>query len=314
MRCIAVYFLFLLVLFAGTKVQCQLTYASLKVEYDSAWTFKNLQLIPIRFRDQPTTNVTEGQPFKHSLSLAEALAKGKAKIKEVIYENGADLNWLEILNTSKQPLIINSGDLLEGGKQDRMIGETKIIPPGKSDYLKVYCIEKGRWDDKVKSFHHSGSANTEMKKTMDLTGRQAEVWKEIERQFASEKKTSDTWPYLKLHNAAGTTDSSYIKYFTDKFSRSDSAYAGFLAITKDRIINCELFASTDLTNIAFRSILSSLVQSVLTSEPPSVNHKTMKAFLDNLLESEASQKSFIASHGQVHKYEGRVIHLIAYGD
>lgn len=295
-------------LFVHFAAQCQLTYATLKVDYDSAWTYKNLQLIPVRFRHLPENLL----PFKNGLSLGEALSRGKAKIKEVLYENGADVNWLEIQNISKQPLVMNSGDLLEGGKQDRMIGETKIIPPGKSDYLKVYCIEKGRWDDKAKSFRHSGSANTEMKKVMDLSARQNEVWKEIERQFSAEKKTSGTWPYLKLRNPKFATDSDYLKYFTNRFKQSDSAFAGFLAVSGNQIINCELFASSDLTNIAFPSILSSLVQSVLKGREPTLPVSNIKVFMDKFLESEIAQKAFMPTHGQVHKYEGRVIHLIVY--
>ena len=308
-----IYMLVFFSLVVHTAGQCQLTYEQLKVEYDSAWTYKNLQLIPVRFRDQPDDVNGVKQPFTHPLSLAEALMKGKAKIKEVLYENGADVNWLEVFNLSKQPLMIHSGDLLAGGKQDRIIGETKVLAPGTSDYLKVYCIEKGRWDDKTKTFNHSGSANIEMKKVMDLSGRQNEVWKEIERQFAHEKKTSETWPYLKLHNA-GVSDTGYINFFSRKFRQSDSAYSGFLAITGDRIINCELFASSELTNLAFPSVLSSLVQSVVQSKEPSLPQNKMKNFMDKLLENEVSQKAFIAAHGQMHKYEGRVIHLIAYGD
>lgn len=296
---------------ACKQVSGQLTYQNLEVVYDSAWTFKNLSLIPIRFKDFPAEG-TRLMSGLQTISLPEALLKNKVKIKEVLYEDGADLNWLQIVNNSKQSLVINSGDLLAGGKQDRLIGETKIIAPGESDYLKVYCIEKGRWDDKIKQFHHSGSADMEVKKVMDVTGRQMEVWNEIEGRFNANKISSNTWPYLQLHKIYGA-DSSYIRYFTQKFKQSDSAYAGFLAVTGNHIISCELFAASNLTNIAFPGMLSSLVLSVAKSSPPVVSVYTMKKFMDELLRNEFTQKIFVTAHGQMHLYQGKVMHIIVYG-
>ena len=302
------------VLFVLTCMQstCQLTYQNLIVEYDSVWTFKNLSLIPVRFKGPPAegTRLINGL---QTISLPEALIKNKVKIKEVLYEDGADLNWLQIINTSKQSLVINSGDLLAGGKQDRLVGETKIIAPGTSDYLKVYCIEKGRWDDKIKQFHHIGSADMEVKKVMDITGRQMEVWKEIEAQFSARKITSTTWPYLQLHKNGANVDSSYIKYFTQKFKQSDTSFAGFLAITGSHIISCELFASVNLTSMAYAGMLSSLVQSVVVSSPPAVPFSILKKFLDEFLINEFAQKTFVATHGQIHLYQGKVMHIIVYG-
>ncbi len=290
----------------------QLTYQTLSVQYDSVWTFKNLSLIPIRFKDQPgeARRILSGL---QTISLPEALLKNKVKIKEVIYESGADLNWLEVVNTSKQSLVINSGDLLAGGKQDRMVGETKIIEPGASDYLKVYCIEKGRWDDKIKQFRHSGSAGMKVKKVMDLTGRQMDVWKEIEAEFGARKIPSVTWPYLQLHKTGAYGDSSYVQYFMQKFRQSDSSYAGFLAITGNQIISCELFAASNLTSIAFPGMLGSLIQSVATSSVPVLPVTAMKQYMDELLRSELAQKIFVAGHGQMHFYHEKLMHIIVYG-
>lgn len=304
----------LLLLIAGSCAHAQLTYNNLRVDYDSAWTYKNLQLIPIRYKTPPGAGATPGAGLQ-PISLPEAMQKGKAKIKEVYYKNDADVNWLQITNESKQALVINNGDMLSGGKQDRMVGETKIIAPGESDYLKVYCIEKGRWDKKAKGFQHSGSADTQLKKVMDLTGRQSDVWKEIERQYAADNKTSATWPYINLYNGFSPADSSYIRFFTDKFSRSDSSFAGFLAITKNQIINCELFSSASFTSLSFPSIITSLVHYAAGQGGlPMVRQSDMKKFMDQLLTSEEQQKTFVTGRGKLHTYQDKVIHLIVYGE
>ena len=196
-----------------------------------------------------------------------------------------------------------------------MSAETKILKPGKKDYLKVFCIEKGRWDKKPRSFKFSGSSDPVLKKVMDKTGRQHEVWKEIERQYATEKTNSETYPYLKINRTYSKIDLDYITYFTNKFKQSDSAYSGFLAITGNRIINCELFSSAELLGSSFNIILRSLVSTaIIEGSTPKMPQDGMKVFMDKLLSNTESQKAFIAGRGKLDLHDGKVIHLIAYGD
>src|SRR5688500_3519932 len=107
----------------------QLTHATLRVVYDTPWTYKNLQLIPVRFTNRVEGLPAPAKPSLPVISLQEAMMKGKIKIKEVKYAGGGAVNALEIKNTSKQPVMINTGEMLGGGKQDRMIAETKILQP-----------------------------------------------------------------------------------------------------------------------------------------------------------------------------------------
>lgn len=307
--------LFTLLVFCCTAaLHAQLTYNELIVQYDSAWTFKNLQLIPVKFK-APGTGLPPGEGRNELVTLQQAMLQNKAKIKEIIYQKGADVNWVEVTNTSKQTVVINSGALLAGGKQDRVIAETKILRPGKKDYLKVFCIEKGRWDKKPKSFAYSGNSDPSLKRIMDKTGRQQEVWKEIERQYDAEKLTSGTYPYLKINRTATKLDLDYIVYFTNKYKQSDSLFAGFLSITANKIINCELFASTDMTHLAFDDMLRNLVAvAVAKGAPPTLSKDDMEQFMDKLLMNNEAQKTFLTTHGKMDVQDGKVIHLVAYGD
>ena len=45
---------------------------------------------------------------------------------------GAQVNQLVLVNNSKRPLILLAGEIVTGGKQDRVIGKDRIIP-GESD-------------------------------------------------------------------------------------------------------------------------------------------------------------------------------------
>lgn len=294
-------------------INAQLTYNEVMVQYDSAWTFKNLQLIPVKFKNIPQGHVSNSSP--RTLSFTEALQKHKIKLQEMQYENGADVNWLQVTNRSKQSVMVQSGEIVAGGKQDRMVGETKIIAPNSTDYIHVYCVEKRRWDDKPKDFELHGVANSELRKVMDVSSRQNEVWKEIDRQFAVRKKTSETLSYLNLYNDSARTDTSYINYFTKKYNASDSNFAGYIFITANRIISTELFASAELTGISFINMLSSYVHSAISNgSKPVVPVNKMKEFMDKILISEKAQKAYVAGHGKIHMLNGKVIHLIAYDD
>ncbi len=60
--------------------------------------------------------------------------------------SGAQVNQLVLVNNSKRPLILLAGEIVTGGKQDRVIGKDRIVP-GESDPLDldVFCVEPGRW-------------------------------------------------------------------------------------------------------------------------------------------------------------------------
>lgn len=310
-RLLCVFFM----LISFSSVPAQLTYKELKVEYDSAWTFRNLQIIPVRYKAGAglPTGSTANTP--HPLSLSEALEKHKIKLQEIQYEKGADVNWLQVTNHSKQDVVIQSGEILDGGKQDRMIGETKIVAAGSTDYLHVFCVEKRRWSDKPKAFKTAGVANSELQKTMNVKKRQSEVWKEIDRQFAGNDKKSETFSYVDLYNNTLRDDSDYIRYFLRKYSETDSTFAGYIFITGTRILSTELFATADLTHIAFRNMLSSYVQTARANgASPRVPVSRQKELMDKVLINEQSQKIYVTAHGKLQVTDGKVIHLVAYED
>jgi hypothetical protein len=59
---------------------------------------------------------------------------------------GAQVNQLVLVNNSKRPLILLAGEIVTGGKQDRVIGKDRIIPPESDPMdLGVFCVEPGRW-------------------------------------------------------------------------------------------------------------------------------------------------------------------------
>jgi len=59
---------------------------------------------------------------------------------------GADVNRLVLVNNSKRPLLLLAGEIVTGGKQDRVIGKDRIVPAESDPVdLGVFCVEPGRW-------------------------------------------------------------------------------------------------------------------------------------------------------------------------
>jgi hypothetical protein len=71
-------------------------------------------------------------------------------------ESGAEVNRLVLVNNSKRPLLLLAGEIVTGGKQDRVIGKDRIVPAESDPVdLSVFCVEPGRW---VASSDHFGTS------------------------------------------------------------------------------------------------------------------------------------------------------------
>jgi len=73
-------------------------------------------------------------------------------------ESGAEVNRLVLVNNSKRPLLLLAGEIVTGGKQDRVIGKDRIVPPESDPVdLSVFCVEPGRWVATSDHFGTSGA-------------------------------------------------------------------------------------------------------------------------------------------------------------
>jgi hypothetical protein len=75
------------------------------------------------------------------LTLQEAMGKGSVRVIET-----GSVNELQIENTGGEDIFIQSGDIVKGGKQDRVLMVSLLLPP-KSGKVPIssFCVEQGRW-------------------------------------------------------------------------------------------------------------------------------------------------------------------------
>jgi ARG and Rhodanese-Phosphatase-superfamily-associated Protein domain len=75
------------------------------------------------------------------LTLQEAFDKGSVRVLET-----GTVNELKVENTGDEDIFIQSGDIVKGGKQDRVLRMSFVLPP-KSGAVSIaaFCVEAGRW-------------------------------------------------------------------------------------------------------------------------------------------------------------------------
>jgi hypothetical protein len=100
---------------------------------------------------------------------------------------GDQVNTLVLVNNSSKPLILLAGEIVTGGKQDRVIAKDRIVPSGSDPIdLSVFCIEPGRWTGATDTFGASAKASAQsimvqptVREKAMVAKDQQEVWNSV---------------------------------------------------------------------------------------------------------------------------------------
>lgn len=66
--------------------------------------------------------------------------------REQTYQSGAQVNSLALYNRSGKRLMLLAGEMVVGGRQDRIVQKDTLVPPSPKPLpLAVFCVEHGRW-------------------------------------------------------------------------------------------------------------------------------------------------------------------------
>src|SRR5438270_508560 len=98
--------------------------------------------------------------------------------------SGAEVNRLVLVNNSKHPLILLAGEVVTGGKQDRVVGKDRIVPAESDPVdLSVFCVEHGRWTETSAKFdtHASVMLQPSVRKQAMAEQDQQKVWDEVSK-------------------------------------------------------------------------------------------------------------------------------------
>jgi hypothetical protein len=94
----------------------------------------------------------------------------------------ARVDELALVNHSASPLLLLAGEIVTGGKQDRIVGKDRIVRPHSDPIaLGVFCVEPHRWTATTEKFGGSGLAMAQpgvRKQAMAVRDQQA-VWNQV---------------------------------------------------------------------------------------------------------------------------------------
>ncbi len=185
-----------------------------------------------------------------------------------ISHEGAQVNQLVLVNNSKRPLILLAGEIVTGGKQDRVIGKDRIVPAESDPIdLSVFCVEPGRWTGASAKFGSLGYSMAQPAVRAKAMGAkdQGQVWSEVRKQQAEMSSNLAVASPSAAAAIGGTTsyarvmDNAAVKQQVDAVAEPiqhsyqslihelrDKNAVGVVVAVNGEIIWADVFASTSL--------------------------------------------------------------------
>lgn len=155
-------------------------------------------LEPISYENLTVFPVVSSRGYDTSefLTLEEGLSRGEVIVREQGAETmirdrdgsrrgvwsggGASVNQLVLINQSKRPLLLLSGELVSGGKQDRIIAKDRIVAPGSDPLpLNVFCVEHGRWSAGAQFTAAATIVHPSVREQAAVKQKQTDVWASV---------------------------------------------------------------------------------------------------------------------------------------
>ncbi len=276
-----------------------------QVKISQPYTHKNLAIFLVYAPDQ-----IRGKSY---LTLQEAMQQ-----KRVIVHETGSVNELAIENVSgDSDVYVQSGDIVKGGRQDRVLITDLIVPPRSGRIpINSFCVEQGRWQKRGQESSDRFSASSALLATKDLKlaakqkGEQQEVWRNVA--LAQEKlsgvvgagegggssvqvRAAQSPSSLQL-----TLESAPVQEATDSYVKAlagiiegKSDVIGYAFAINGKLNSAEVYASSAL----FRKLWPKLLKATAVeavSEPAKASaalpEEAVKAFLADIEKGKASEK------------------------
>jgi ARG/rhodanese/phosphatase superfamily protein len=216
---------------------------------EGPFTHGNLSVFLIHGKDR-----IKGVTF---ITLQEALIQ-----KKVIVRETRSVNELSIENVSSDEVYVQSGDIVKGGAQDRMLTTDLILPPRSGKIpIGAFCVENGRWSQRgneaVAVFNSSANtvASREVKLAAKMKQSQGEVWREVA--VAQDKLSSNTGGDVKsaasptsfqlaLENKSVQANADSYVNALDNLLDSRTDVIGYVFAINGKINSADVYASSAL--------------------------------------------------------------------
>ena len=232
------------------------------------------------------------------LTLDQALHRGELAIREM---GEGRVSRLEVRNDATRPVFLMAGELILGGKQNRMVRDDVLLSR-RSGWreIAVYCGEQHRWRESG-LFKSGGTLSAPALRKMASSGvGQDRIWGEIGSQLKAAEVESET--------------ANYQQFFESPERRRRLASCverlrplpcprtvGCVVVRGHRIVGCDLFGDPELFAALWPKLCRSYGAEVMASRPPidlyskqrvaPVREAQVRRFLDGIARARFSRRS-----------------------
>jgi len=213
-----------------------------------------------------------------------------------------------LINNSRRPLLLLAGEIVTGGKQDRVIGKDRIVPAESDPIdLSVFCVEPGRWvaangknEFSAGRVHGSVFASPGVRASAMAAKNQQQVWNDVEKSktaLAMSVPAPAAAEVNSMTSYARVMDNKEVQQKVDAVAEPmqrnyesvirqlrDKNAVGVVVAVNGEIVWADLFASTQLLQKYWPKLVRSYAtEAVVTrAKGGEVSVKDALNFLDDL--------------------------------
>ncbi len=268
----------------------------LAFQEENAVKYDQLKLYPILGSEEM---INKNEAVASLKTLKEAIEESRFRITEKKpfgrFDDQSAVNTLTVQNRTEENVFLMSGDLVQGGLQDRVLASNRIILPRTITDISVFCVEKGRWrfqeedlddetnsssnDKKIVAFKgYYNVASSGIRKSIRHSGSQEEVWQKVSDITSANQVSGKTSAYASLESADNFTQKrdEYLSVFKNAFSHLDNV-VGIVALSGSEVLGTEVFGHPDLFFKQYEALIHSYITDAIT-------HKNQGTFSNERLE------------------------------
>jgi hypothetical protein len=217
--------------------------------------------------------------------LSDALKGETFEVQEL--DSSGSVPNLIVKNTGKKPVLLVAGDVVQGGKQDRVIVADVVVDPGgQAVNIAVNCVESGRWQAGATGtkFGYGGRGEASLKRTLQVERDQGRTWEKVaalnagkarkmvqkglDRDAADLAPSSGTY-MASLENAGVKKEvEPAVRGLVDGLSKQDHVVGVVLALG-DKVTTAEIYGHPTLFERSRDDLVRSFVMDALSQEATS---------------------------------------------
>jgi len=218
----------------------------------------------------------------------------------------AQVNQLVLINNSKRPLLLLAGEIVTGGKQDRVIGKDRLVPAESDPVdLSVFCVEPGRWVARSEKFvapmamvqpsvRAKAMGDKDQGKVWEQVGKARTSWAETVRM---ESGMTAAAPIQESSSYAVAVNNQEVKHQLDSVAEPlqkeyqgairqlrEKHAVGVVVAVNGQFIWADVFASTSLLEKYWPKLVRSYAAEIFSQPKQSaaVDARAAQEFIDHL--------------------------------